>query len=210
MTEVSALLGIAITLALGAASPGPSFVLVARLAASDGRASGLGAALGMGVGGALFALLSLAGLQGLLNAVPALYLVLKLAGGAYLVYLGWCIWRGAGSPLNDVADGAASSARGARHGFLVGLGTQLSNPKTALVYASVFAAFLPPVLSMQFAVAVLALVFVIEAGWYAVVAWVLSTPAARQRYLRWKAWVDRAAGGIMAALGVKLATTTGP
>ncbi|MDX2219128.1 MAG: LysE family translocator [Burkholderiales bacterium] len=209
MMELSALLGIAITLALGVASPGPSFVLVARLAASEGRASGLGAALGMGVGGVVFALLSLAGLQGLLNAVPALYFALKLAGGAYLVYLGWCIWRSAGSPLNDAADGPANSPRGARHGLLLGLVTQLSNPKTALVYASVFAAFLPPVLSMQFAVAVLALVFLIEAGWYAVVAWVLSASAARQRYLRWKVWIDRAAGGIMTALGVKLATTAG-
>jgi threonine/homoserine/homoserine lactone efflux protein len=210
MNELSALLGIAITLALGAASPGPSFVLVAKLAASEGRASGLGAALGMGVGGTLFALLSLAGLQGLLNAVPALYVVLKLAGGAYLVYLGWCIWRGAGAPLDDAADGNAKSSRGARRGFVVGLGTQLSNPKTALVYASVFAAFLPPALSFQFACAVLAVVFVIEAGWYAIVAWVLSAAAARQRYLHWKAWVDRAAGGIMAALGVKLAVSTGP
>ena len=53
------------------------------------------AALGMGLGGALFGTLALAGLSALLLQVEWLYMTLKLIGGAYLVYLGIRMWRSA-------------------------------------------------------------------------------------------------------------------
>src|SRR5262249_60864835 len=87
------------TLAIGAMSPGPSFVVVVRASAALSRRDGLAAALGMGCGGLVFAGLALAGLQTLLMQVSWLYLVLKVAGGIYLVYLGIRILRGAQVPL---------------------------------------------------------------------------------------------------------------
>ncbi|MCR9001864.1 LysE family translocator [Rahnella perminowiae] len=89
----------------------------------------------------------------------------------------------------------------------MGLTTQLSNPKTAIVYASVFAAFLPSDSSLTFKVVIALLVFLIEASWYALVAIVLSASKPRNLYLRGKAWFDRAAGGVMMALGIKLVTS---
>jgi hypothetical protein len=50
-------------------------------------------------------------------------------------------------------------------------------------------------------------VVLIEAGWYAIVAALLSAPQSRRAYLRYKKWVDRSAGVIMGALGIRLATT---
>ena len=88
----------------------------------------------------------------------------------------------------------------------LGLGfvTQVSNPKTAIVYASVFAAFLPAAPSLGFDIALVAIVFVIEASWYAIVALALSAERPRRAYLRCKAGVDRVAGGVMMLLGLKL------
>jgi threonine/homoserine/homoserine lactone efflux protein len=83
----------------------------------------------------------------------------------------------------------------------------LSNPKTAIVYASVFAAFLPSAPSIRFNLGVISLVFLVEAGWYSLVAMLLSTEAPRRSYLRYKAWIDRAAGGVMVALGFKLVSS---
>ncbi len=131
MQELTALAGIAAALALGAASPGPSFVMGARTAAASSRAQGVAAALGMGLGGLVFALAALAGLQALLLALPSLYLALKLAGGLYLAYLGIRIWRGAGQTRLDLAP-EPGRVRASRP-FLLGLVTQLSNPKTAIV-----------------------------------------------------------------------------
>lgn len=207
MHEISALIGITVALAIGAMSPGPSFVMVARTAASSNRPNGLSAAIGMGVGGLLFAIISLLGLQSLLFAVPMLYLVLKVAGGLYLAYLGIKIWRGANQPLSTKSDGQQQIESSLLRHFTLGLATQLSNPKTAIVYASVFAAFLPSEQSFQFSASVVALVFFVEAGWYSLVALLLSTEAPRKSYLRYKSWVDRAAGGVMIALGIKLATS---
>ncbi|CAN7199183.1 LysE family translocator [Variovorax paradoxus] len=200
------LLGIAGAMIVGAMSPGPSFVMVARTAVSSSRRDGLAAALGMGAGGVVFAIAALVGLQAAFLAVPALYLAVKLLGGAYLVYLGIRIWRGAREPLSTAQEERAAAGTGgnARRAFLLGMGTQVSNPKTAVVYASIFAAFLPREVPLALALAVPAVIFCIETGWYAVVALALSSAAPRSAYLRYKAWIDRAAGSVMVLLGLKL------
>ena len=69
----------------GAVSPGPSFVLVARIAMVSSRMDAIAAAIGMGIGGALFSLLALFGLQTVLSNVSMLYLLLKAFGGLYLI-----------------------------------------------------------------------------------------------------------------------------
>lgn len=203
MQELSALAGVLAALTVGVISPGPSFVMVARTAVSSSRSNGLAAALGMGAGGVVFALAALLGLQAVLLAVPSLYLVLKVAGGIYLAYLGLRIWSAAKQPLvvtSALSGRSASLPKSLALGFV----TQVSNPKTAIVYASVFAAFLPAAPSLGFDVALVTIVFAIEAGWYAVVALALSSERPRRAYLRYKAYVDRMAGGVMMLLGLKL------
>lgn len=206
MQELSPLLGIVAALTVGVVSPGPSFVMVARTAVSSSRSVGLAAGLGMGVGGVVFAVAALLGLQGVLLAVPSLYLGLKVAGGLYLAYLGVRIWGSAKQHL-VIARPASSTGTTIPKSLALGFTTQVSNPKTAIVYASVFAAFLPAVQSLGFNLALVALVFAIEAGWYSVVALALSSDRPRRAYLRYKSWVDRAAGGIMVALGLKLVSS---
>lgn len=209
MSEVTSILGIATALSIGAVSPGPSFLMIARTAVSAGRANGLNAALGMGLGALIFSIASLLGLNAVFLAVPALYISLKLIGGLYLAYLGFRIWCGATQPL-DVSIGATSEAITGRQNYLLlGLATQVSNPKTAIVYAGVFAAFLPAAPSIQYNLTVVTVVFFIEAGWYTLVAMALSSDAPRRKYLFYKKWVDRAAGGILGALGLKLAVSAG-
>jgi threonine/homoserine/homoserine lactone efflux protein len=209
LTQLLPLLGIAGALAVGVVSPGPSFVMVARTAVSLSRSQGVAAAFGMGLGGACFALAALAGLQALLLAVPTLYVVLKAAGGLYLAYLGVRIWLGASQPLSmgSSVRGAGGAKRQAGRAFLLGLATQLSNPKTAIVYASVFAAFLPPTPSLGFGVGIVAVVFALETSWYALVALALSASGPQKTYLRYKAWADRFAGTVMVCLGLRLLAT---
>ncbi len=206
MHEFIALAGIIGALAVGVVSPGPSFVLVARVAVSTARANGLAAALGMGLGGVAFASAALLGLQAVLLAVPALYVGLKVLGGLYLGYLGYRIFRGARQPL-DADTSAPGQRTSVSSSFWLGLTTQVSNPKTAIVYASVFAAFLPGTFSLPFAVTLLCVIFVIESGWYAIVAVLLSSSQSRRAYLSYKAWVDRTAGFVMMGLGLKLITS---
>lgn len=202
MENLLPFLGILGGLLLGVMSPGPSFVLVVRTAARD-RRDGFAAALGMGVGGVVFALLALGGLRAVLAAVPWLYAALKVVGGLYLLWLAWSLWRGARRGL-DVEASPGGNPESARRAFAFALATQLTNPKTAVFYGSVFAALLPPRFSPWWFLALPPLVFVLEAGWYAVVAALLSSRGPRAAYLRFKGAVDRAAGAVIGLLGLRL------
>lgn len=207
MNTAMTVLSIGSAIAIGAISPGPSFVMVARTAVASTRSNGLAAALGMGAGGIVFASAALLGLQVLLASVPWLYLAFKVAGGGYLAYLGYRIWQGANAPLLLSASGGPDSQPTLKRAFILGLGTQLSNPKTAIFYGSIFASLLPHDIPSALLVALPIVVFCIEAGWYSIVALALSSASPRDAYLRYKSWIDRVAGGVMALLGLRLVIT---
>lgn len=204
MSSIAILLSIVGTVLIGAMSPGPSFVLVSHTAIMRSRKAGLAAALGMGIGGAIFALLALAGLHALLVRVEWAYLLFKLFGGAYLAYLGVRIWRGASLPLPLKQAGGVDQGAPAWKSFAVGLATQLSNPKTALVYGGIFAAFLPAPPERWLFTALPLGVFLVEAGWYVAVALVFSADRPRAAYGRVKYIVDRVAGAVLVGLGLRL------
>lgn len=188
---------------LGAISPGPSFVLVARTAVAVSRRDAMATAFGMGVGGLVFAGAALLGLMVVLASVPWLYLAIRVIGACYLLYLALCLWKGANDPL-QTTDVRAGDVRGILRSFGFGLATQLSNPKTAIWYTSIFAALLSADQPRGLAAVVLPMIFVIEAGWYALVAVAFSSAGPRRGYLRLKPWIDRVAGGVMGLLGLKL------
>jgi threonine/homoserine/homoserine lactone efflux protein len=206
MTPSAAILALMAALLIGAMSPGPSFVLVARTSVGLSRADGLATAVAMGLGGVLFSGIALAGLYTLLSAVGWLYAALKIAGGLYLVYLASKIWRGASSPLS-IDDGRVARIGDVKKSFWTGLTTQLSNPKTAIAYGSIFAALLPQHPPLWCYIAVPPLVFSIEAGWYTIVVLCFSSRRPREAYLRIKKWVDRLAATAIAALGLRLIFT---
>jgi len=157
----------------------------------------------MGIGGGIFALAALAGLHLILSAVPSVYRALQIAGATYLLYIAYRLWITAPEPLDLVGNEEVDQDSKMRV-FLLGLGTQLSNPKTAIVYASVFTAALPEQASWTISVLLVSLIFVVEFGWYAVVAVAFSTDRARNVYLKGKTWIDRFAASAMGALGVKV------
>jgi len=207
MSPLAAVLSILAAVLLGAMSPGPSFVLVARNSIGLSRRDGVATALGMGVGAICFAGIALAGLYTVLATVGWLYAGLKIAGGAYLLYVASRIWRGAAQPISMSSAAAMDSRPG--KSFWVGLTTQLSNPKTAVAYGSIFVALLPQHPPMWCYFALPPFVFVIETGWYTVVALCFSSQRPRELYLRARRWIDRAAAGAIAALGLRLIFTAG-
>ena len=111
MQELATLASIVAALSVGVISPGPSFVMVARVAVASSRIRALATALGMGVGGTIFGAAALVGLQSVLLAVPALYAALRVVGGLYLCYLGFLIFRSARQPLVATPDSGKGSRR---------------------------------------------------------------------------------------------------
>ena len=203
MTPLAVLFTILGALVIGAISPGPSFVFVVRTSVARSRGDGLAAALGMGVGAMAFGILALVGLKALLTSAGWLYVFLKLLGGAYLVYLAVRIWQGAGQPI-EVDGTVPRGAPSLRRSFVMGLATQLSNPKIVAVFGAVFAALLPDDHPRWLALALPPLIFLQETAWYSLVAVAFSSSRPRATYLRAKVWIDGIAALVIGALGIRL------
>jgi threonine/homoserine/homoserine lactone efflux protein len=196
------LISIAVTLLIGAASPGPSFLMVSHTSMTRSRAAGLMAALGMGTGGLVFAILALIGLAALITQVPWLHMILQVGGGLYLASIAWRLWQGSTQSL-DVSRHEDVPISG-RRVYITALLTQVSNPKTAIVYASIFAALLPSQPDMVLYLVLPIVVFAVEAGWYALVALVFSAPLPRKAYCSAKKPLDRLAALVLGGLGMSL------
>jgi len=203
MSDYLFLWAIAGVLFVGAMSPGPSFMVVAQNSLAKSRAHGVVTALGTGLGVSIFAVLASFGVTTLLQTVPSAYVVFKIVGGIYLLYLAWLIWSGAKQPLTVVSDSSGHETSLFKS-FLTGLVTQTSNPKTALVIAGIFAAFVPAEPPVYTTVLVAVIAFVIDFSWYAIVAVSLSMSHSRKLYQRAKTGFDRVAAVFLALVGAKL------
>ena len=191
-------------------SPGPSFLVVARAAVAASRRYGAWIAVGLGLGSVIWAMAALFGLTLLFRQVPWLYAGMKVAGALYLIFLGVMLWRHARDPLTAAASPGHSRShnpgRGAGRGIRLGILTQLSNPKAAVFFGSVFVTLLPADPTPATVALVLAVIFVNECVWYMAVARAFSIRRLRDAYLRVKAWSDRVTGAFLSALGVRLMT----
>ena len=204
MGEYAFLLGIATVFMLGTISPGPSFILIAKTAVSKSRKEGFGVAIGLGLGAVVFSLLAIFGLYAILETVPFLYGALKIAGGLYLVYLAYKMWKYANTPLETTLS-LEQKPKSFFKAVLFGFATQMSNPKTAIIIGSIFAALLPKEIPPFGTLFICFIAFIIDASWYSCVVGLLSTQKAQKIYLRTKKYIERIGGSVLGILGLKLA-----
>lgn len=192
-------------LALGAISPGPSFLFVARTAVAVSRRSGIASAIGMGLGASIVCALAMLGVRAVFARAEWLYVSFKLLGGIYLCYLAWRLWRGGKGEATVSADTLpAPTKAGVIRSLWLALATQLSNPKTLIVISGIFAALLPSRIPAWMYWTIPLIQLVVETSWYAFVALALSSKAPRLIYLGAKGIIDRTAGGALGMLGLRL------
>jgi threonine/homoserine/homoserine lactone efflux protein len=136
----SSILTFAIVAALITLTPGLDTLLVIRTSLRSGRRSGLFATLGVCSGIFLWAVASAVGVSALLLASSLAFGVLRLAGAAYLLYLGVRMWWSRRSLALDLEPGPALGPLAACR---AGLLTNLLNPKAGAMYVSLLPQFLP-------------------------------------------------------------------
>ena len=202
---LAAFLSVVLIHLAAAISPGPSFVVSVRTAASEGFGVASALALGFGLGAVLWAFAAMAGLAVLFELVPVLFTTLKLVGAGFLLFIALMMWRHAKAPLDtpDATAAPRSAAAAIRLGFL----TFATNPKPAIFFGAVFVGLVPGDTPLIWRAAILAAVFLNETLWYILVARVFSLPKARAGYIRLKATIDRAFGTLIALFGLKIALT---
>ncbi|MFI5732043.1 LysE family translocator [Kribbella sp. NPDC051587] len=136
-----ALLGIALVELGLVVIPGPNMIYLISRSIAQGRRAGLTSLAGVGVGFLVYLLAASAGLATLFALVPQIYLVLKFAGAAYLLWLAWNALRPGASSVFATQDLSPDSPRKL---FGMGLLTCLLNPKIAILYISLLPQFLDP------------------------------------------------------------------
>ncbi|CAN7383224.1 LysE family translocator [Ensifer adhaerens] len=136
MPSLDILLTFFVTTAIFAYIPGPAMLYAAAQTVARGRSAGMMASLGIHLGCYVHVIAAAAGLSILFHAVPTLYLAVKLAGAAYLVWLGFTLMR-----TKATGDGSLplTEAKSARRAFFESITVEVLNPKTAIF----FVAFLP-------------------------------------------------------------------
>ncbi|MGX8010464.1 LysE family translocator [Mesorhizobium sp. ORM8.1] len=207
---LSHLLAVASVWLVAALSPGPNFLMTARIAVARSRGAGLAAVCGIGIATAIWGACGLAGIKALFLAAPWAYATMKLAGAGYLIYSGArLIILAEKRSAADAALPADPKAFPASRAFWIGLVTSLANPRSALSVASIFAVALPAQPSLALGVASVALMVAISVGWYACVVWLFAAEVVSNGYRRLRRAIDRIAGGLLILFGARLALERG-
>ncbi len=200
---LSTLLTIALLHWIVLVTPGANVLLVSQLAAGGNRTSACYAGFGVTVVAVTWALLAILGVNALFASLPALRLALQVAGGIYLCYVATRLWRSGTSGTN--AQTPPLTPAGA---FRLGFITNIMNPKSALFFGSIFATALPKDPGAEMLAAAVALVFVNALAWHTFLAVAFSHPRIRAAYLRNRRLLNRAAGALLAAFGLRLLVVT--
>ncbi|MGH8862379.1 MAG: LysE family translocator, partial [Jatrophihabitantaceae bacterium] len=177
-------------------TPGHATALVLRVAARDGRRAALGATVGNSIGVLGWASLSALGVSSLILASEIAYDALRFAGAAVLIVLG------VRSLLRRDTDSAPVPRRA---GWRTGLLTSAANPKLAVFFVALFPQFLTPGDAvLPAALAMAATIVVLDFVWFSTLAWTVER-AGRALRPRVRRVMERTTGGVMVALGLRVA-----
>ncbi len=198
-------------------TPGPDVLCIVSHSLRSGARAGIAAGLGVTAGCFIHIFAAALGVGALIAASATAFTVLKWVGAAYLFHVGikLLLSRAGGSPLGDAVASEASAHAPAdlwrvfRDGFF----TNALNPKVAVFFLAFVPQFIAPgTANTTWVFLVLGVLFNLDAipvnvGWALVAAWAARRAAVVQRSLL---WLDRVAGALFIAFGLKLALSSRP
>lgn len=205
--SVDSLITLAITIFLFGASPGPGIFAVVARALSSGFGLAMALSMGLIVGDLIWLTATVSGLAVLAKTMGDFFIVLKILGGLYLVWLGIKAWRAPVTPIDPATEVANRRGRAPLSAFVTGIAVTLSNPKAILFYLALLPTFMDleavTAGGLVAAGAVIALVLLVVCGGYAFMA-----SKARTVFRSGKAMrrLNRASAALLVGAGVVVAT----
>lgn len=199
--NIAALAGVMI---VGAMAPSISVLAVATRSAALGFSHGVITAAGIVAGDIVFILIAIYGLSVLADLLGSHFVWIKYLGGAYLIWLGVMLWRS-----TPRADGVEENGkRSMPSSFLTGLLITLADQKAILFYLGFFPAFVDLSSLSAADVGIILIVAIVAVGAPKLLYALLARKAGLMlRSSRATRAVNKAAGGLLAGIGVFLMVT---
>ena len=189
---------------LAIASPGPNILAVIGTSMGVGRPSGVALALGVASGSFTWALLTVFGLSAILAAYASALLVIKVFGGAYLLWLAFKSFKSAASS-HDIEAKELSGKRYRPLGYFKrGYIIQMTNPKAALAWIAIISLGLPDGAPLSVGMAIVAGTFMMSIAIHVLYAVAFSTPVMVRLYGRSRRGIQGVLGTFFALAGLRL------
>ena len=185
-------------------SPGPDVLLVAKSAASNSRINTLKIVLGISVGIVVWVVLTLLGFTVLIEQWPWIQQVLMLIGGVFLAKMGSGMLKGGLASLKQQASLEGVMEQKPQNYFMLGLLTNLSNPKTLIYFSSVFSLALSSSagesIKPQLAIIIPIQTFIV----FSLLTFIMSMPKMKAMYQQAGSYIDIISGAFFLIFAVFL------
>lgn len=189
---------------LAIASPGPNVLAVIGTSMSVGRASGIALAIGIAIGSFTWAILSLFGLTAILSTYASALIVIKVFGGAYLLWLAYKSFKSAASKHDIEAKELAGGKRTPRGYALRGYAVMMTNPKAPLAWIAIISLGLKQDAPFWVGAVIVAGTFLLAVAIHILYAVAFSTPLMVRVYGKARRCIQATLGIFFAFAGIKL------
>ena len=201
------LLTLAIIHLLAVMSPGPDFIMITRNSIVYSRRAGKYSAVGLGLGILVHVFYSIVGIGLVISKSVLLFSIIKAIGAVYLVYIGYKSLtskeNGSKSLVNQEAKGDLTPGQAVKMGFI----TNVTNPKVTLFFLSIFTQVIDPGTPLSWQIVYGVEMSLVTMAWFVLVATLFTHSAIKTRVAGIQHYAERIMGGILIALGIKLALT---
>lgn len=209
MEIVTDFLALAVIGLLGAASPGPDFVIVTQNSLKYGKSAGIATALGISLGCLVHISYCIIGIGVIVAESVLLFNILKYLGAGYLIYLGTkALFAKQSSITLPNEESAVSTAittkQALKNGFLI----NLLNPKATLFFLSVFSQVIDPQTPRLIQALYGLELCAVGLLWFCTLTLILTHPVLRNKLLSAQNTIEKVLGGFLILFGLKIATYT--
>ena len=187
-------------------SPGPDFVLITKSALKNGKRTAIGVAAGIAIANAFYIMLCLIGVGALIAQSIFLIVIMKFAGGMFLIYLAYSALKSKRSDYKALSklEGSGSVSASFTREFCTGFVSGILNPKNPLFYLSLFTLVLNNDVSLEFEVFLGVWMTIVVFTWDTLIIFVLSQDKIQAIFSRVAFFIDKFVGFLLGAFGVRL------
>lgn len=184
--------------------PGPDFVITVRQSVRYGYLIGCLTAIGIGVGISVHVFYTLVGIGFLIQQSAWIMSLIRTAGAAYLIYLGWQCLRSQPNTNLEINGQTDSDTPSLFKAFTMGFLTNALNPKATIFFLAIFTTIVSTTTPMKVQVFYGVWMCMVNAIWFMVVSVLFAQPIVRKRFLEFGGYFERVMGVLLIGIALRL------